>query len=400
LNLHEAAGWTAKDTLSNLIYPAPELLWQVANSPLERLFERHFSDWKAALHKFRHHLELTGLDFRLEENIFEREFPDQPGFPKNLPSSIYYFISGSGFGSVKRPSSTADSSTHLCTSDGVSLNMGCPVRLARALDMLFSLDEEDRREPLLNIKTRENHFATVEEVLWLTLWKQQSGITRGGELQKREDTQKAKDIDWFFWSDAQPIYLEVKFRKTDWMRLADGQQGQLRRAFFDDIGSKFPKEESVFQKCIVGITGFAEPDDSFYSLCEKKLISTPALSGVLFRTLLGPVTICSLNPATVMALAERLRFPHWREYPLHYQVAFNRILQQKRLTNKPRKRFPEKGRLFYAKVPGPAPTFNPQFPMRFKIPQWSSTGLPTLEHVPPFLPNAVDPAAGPHELAE
>lgn len=345
---------------------------------LAELFERHFRNWRAALDDFRLKLRAADLDFSLEENVLELPTPEQPGFPA-FPSAIYYFVPGSGFGSIKKEQG------HPNTSDGVGLNMGCPVRLARALDVLFSLSVEDRRETLLQIKSRENHFAAVEETLWLTLWHPQSGITRGGTLLPLKDQEKPKDIDWFFFSDGMPIYLEAKFRKVDWMRLSDQEHGKLSPKFFKDIGSKFPSEPSVFRCCVAAITGFAEPDDSFFARCEKKLLSTPGLNAILFKSLLGPVAVCSLDPATVLALAVRIRGPSHGEYPLYYRVQFNRVVQEKRISGKCPANLPEKGLLFYTYVPGPIPTFRPKYPMRGKIPQWSATGMPKFEVIPPFI---------------
>jgi hypothetical protein len=357
---------------------------------LEKLFTRHYRDVPVALDHFRRQSREADLGFDVEASLAEYQIPEQPGFPKNLPSSIYYFIPGTGFGSIKKPSASPDASTHLYSSDGIGLNMGCPIRLARAIDVLFSLNGKDRLELLSQLKSRESHLCCVEELLWLTLWKRQSGVTRGGELVKRKDRRKAKDIDWFFWSDGTPIYLEAKFRRTDWMRLSDGEAGQVRRAFLDDIGSKLPREKSVFQRCVAGITGFAQPDDSFFALCEKKLLSVPALNAILYRSLLGPITVCSLDKETVMELALRVREPDMREYPFFYNIAFNRQLQQRRFQSNVSHKLPEKGLLFVAFVPGPAPSFKPVYPQRFKIPKWSAEGKPVLEHVPPFLPEAKD----------
>ncbi len=60
-------------------------------SPLVRLFARHYHYPEAALERFRDHLSTADLDFAVEANITEIPSPDQPGFPKNMPSSIYYF---------------------------------------------------------------------------------------------------------------------------------------------------------------------------------------------------------------------------------------------------------------------------------------------------------------------
>jgi hypothetical protein len=333
-------------------------------------------------------LAVVSPEFDLERSITEDCIPKQRGFPTGLPSFIYYFIPGTGFGSVTKAPASADPSVHLRTSDGIGLNMGCPVRLARALRVLFLLAPEDRGEPMSKLKSRENHLACVEELLWLTHWNGQAELTRGGELVKAKAGNKAKDVDWFFFSEQLPIFLEAKFRPMDWMRQCDQDNGQLRRSFFDDIGGKFPKERPLIHRCVAGITGYAEPDEQFRAACQKKLLSTPGLSAILYRSLLGPIYVCSLNWTVMHELARRVREPGPHEYPLGYPILFSRQLQQARRRPIEAKDPPQNNVLSVAAVPEPVPTFRPQYPHRFKQPSWTAEGQPIYEHVPAFLPRS------------
>jgi len=358
----------------------------VQREPLEQLFERHFDNPRLALERFRFRLSVVKFDFEIERNLTEFQIPDDMGFPTNLPSWIYYHIPGTRFGSVRTFGKNPTIANHLYSSDGIGLNCGCPVRLARALDVLFSLNPEDRFEPMANLQTCRNHLAAVEELLWLTLWKEVSQVARGGELINTPLKTKGKDVDWFILTRRMPIFLEVKFRQTDWMRQADQDMGQIGNNFFADIGSKLPKEIHRFQKCIAGITGYAEPDDSFYAGCEKKLVATPGLTAILYRSLLGPIHVCGLEPMAVKEIGVRLREPKLGEYPGMYPINFRRVLQHQRLKTVARDAFQEKGRLFECVVPRPAPIMRPKYPLRFKIPKWTATGQPVFENVPAFLP--------------
>ena len=127
-------------------------------SALDTLFDRHYPDASNALKRFREHLAAAQLDFDVEASIEVLDSPPQASFPHGLPSFIHYYIYGTQFGTVK-----TDDSAHAFTSDGIGLNMGCPIRLARALDVLFSLKPEDQNEPLAQIRARKNHFACVED---------------------------------------------------------------------------------------------------------------------------------------------------------------------------------------------------------------------------------------------
>jgi len=361
---------------------------------LTKLFDRHYKDGAATLIRFQANLAAASLSFDVVANVRERVFSPQAGFPQGMPSFIYYHIHGTRFGSTKAPPSRAEDPAHAVSSDGIGLNMGCPIRLAHALDALFALRPEDRKEPLSQLKAPNNHFACVEELLWLTLWKQQTEMTRGGELVGRNDGQKGKDVDWFFFSAGVPIYLEVKYRPTDWMRVTDLGEQVIDEQFFGDIGSKFPRERSVLRICVGAISGFAEPitgfsdpDNSFFALCEKKLLSTPGLSAILYRSLLGPIYVCSLEQAVVAKLAGCVLFPESGEYPLSYPIVFNRALKEQRLENKKRAQLRERGLVIFAIVPTnrPTPAFTPQFPYRYRIAKRTARGEPEFEYVPPFL---------------
>jgi hypothetical protein len=366
----------------------------VMKTKLEELFERHYPDPKSALVRFRKHLAEAKLDFDVEANISELTSPPNPSFPKGIPSFIYYYVPGSQFGSVKKLPTGANDPAHIFSSDGIGLNMGCPIRLARALDVLFSLKIEDRKEPLGLIRAPRNHFACVEELLWLTLWKRQAEVCRGGELVSQINGHKAADIDWFFISGGTPIYLEAKFRPTDWMRSQDCGGRTLNEGFFGEIGRKFPSEKSALHKRLAAITGFSEPitdfadpNNTFFALCEKKLLSTPGLDGILYRSLLGGIYVCSLDEKTVSEISQLIQFPEFREYPPGYPVVFNRELREQRAAIEKQTRMPEQGRIIFAIVPynKPTPSFQPQFPYRCNIPKRGKKGEPNFEDIPAFL---------------
>jgi hypothetical protein len=365
-------------------------------TPLERLFDCHYPDAPGALKRFHELLAEAQLEFDVVGSIREFNTPPQASFPHGMPSFIHYYVYGTPFGTVKKLPVDVSDPAHAFTSDGIGLNMGCPIRLSRALDVLFSLKPEDRKEPLAQIRARKNHFACVEELLWLTLWHEQTEVSRGGELVPQIGGNKVGDVDWFFFSNATPIFLEAKFRPTDWMRNPDCGGEIIDEGFFGKIGHKFPTERSSLRKCIAAITGFAEPghgdaDNSFFALCEKKLLSTPGLDAILYRSLLGPIYVCSLEQDAVAQVFSLIRYPKSGEYPLCYPVFFNRKLREDRGTVKKRARLPEQGRIVYAIVPDnrPIPSFQPQYPYRCRIPKRGSKGEPHFQNVPPF----VDPTA-------
>ena len=267
--------------------------------------------------------------------------------------------------------------------------MGCPIRLAHALDAVFMLKPQDQTEPLAMLGARPSHLHAVEELLWLTLWKGQREISRGGQLVRRDDGQKPKDVDWFFISGDTPIYLETKFRPTDWMRAMDKVSNTTTEKLFEDIGSKFPKEKPAVQKCIAGITGFGPADDDFFRRCEQKLVSNDGLSAILYRSLLGPVVVCSLDGRIVTELASLISFPKDGEYPFAYPIIYNRQFQKIRRTavSQTSKQWAEKGLVFFSVIPTNQldAYFETKTPYRYEIPKWGVKGKPELDYVP-YLP--------------
>ena len=173
---------------------------------LVKLFERQYSsDGPAKLNRFRLLLNNAKLDIDVEAAAKELPAPPNPDFPDGMPSFIHYYVYGTQFGSVKQVAIGAGESAHAFSSDGIGLNMGCPIRLFRALEVLFSLKPEDQKEPLAHLRARKNHFSSVEELLWLTLWKNQTEVTRGGSLVTRADGVNPSNVDWFFISIGTPI---------------------------------------------------------------------------------------------------------------------------------------------------------------------------------------------------
>jgi hypothetical protein len=359
----------------------------MASLVLERLFDRHYFDGSAALSRFRKQAATATFDFDVEGQIDEQTFPPQAELTQGMPSFIYYHVPGTGFGSVRRPTASGPSIDKRLA-DGIGLNRGCPIRLAHALDVLFTLRPEDQAEPLAMLKAQTSHLCAVEELLWLTWWKDQREVTRGLELvEAKVEKQPAKNVDWFFISGDTPVYLEAKFRQTDWARNADGEAAHVSDSLFARIGSKFPKEKSRIQRCVAGITGFAELDENFLALSEKKLLATNGLNAILYRTLSGPMYVCSLDRSTAIELASLIRLPEARDYPYPYPVMFNRAHHERRKATNPKQQLHFKGLMHVIVVPADQPTIPVEtlYPYRYEIPKWSAKGDPIPDYVPPFI---------------
>ncbi len=294
---------------------------------VEKLFVRHFDDPVDALRRFERNLGSVGLPFDVLARLREIEYPPYPGFDQGKPSFIYYFVPGTGWGTFGRAASSPTSPDFVYANDGVGLNLGCPVRLARALELLFSLAEEDRAECIEGLRAPTKHFPAIEELLWLAVWRGAGKPRRGGAYQG-----SAKNVDWFLTVGGVPIFLEAKFRPADWPRLTDqGTHRPMDGFLLGKAADQFAKEKTTLTRRIVGVTGFAEPSDLLASICEEELTKNDHVHAVLYRTLLGPVYVFTRHKAILQELMPLFGpncpddFPWFYSVPFHWQQRDERI---------------------------------------------------------------------------
>jgi hypothetical protein len=176
---------------------------------LIRLFRRHFADPMAALRRLDAHLTSVELPFELKAQLRELSYPPQPGLPNGLPSFIYYFVPNSRHGTDQPIQEDPLHPSFVSACDGVGLNLGCPVRLLRALDILAQLSLGDQQSPRAGLRTAPEHLSTIEELLWLTGWKSPSSLRRGGQFAGIKG-----DVDWAMQANGFPIFVEAKFRRS------------------------------------------------------------------------------------------------------------------------------------------------------------------------------------------
>jgi hypothetical protein len=216
----------------------------IADEVLIRLFQRHFADTVAALLRLDRHLASIPLSFNLKTQLREMVYSPMQGLPNGLPSFIYYFLPDSGWGSDNQAPANPLDAAFVKTTDGISLNLGCPVRLLRALDVLTQLRPNEQNEIKASLLNPTQHFAAIEELLWTTVWKSPSDLRRGGTIPKAKG-----DVDWALKSCGFPLYLEAKFRPSDWPRLSDqGTFTPIMGSFLGKAAHKFPTAMGI-SKC-------------------------------------------------------------------------------------------------------------------------------------------------------
>jgi hypothetical protein len=297
---------------------------------LIRLFERYFDDSAQALLRLERHLAQITLPFNLRSQLRELQFPAQPGLPSGVPSFIYYYVPGSGWGSVNQPPSDPLDMDFVYSGDGVGLNLGCPVRLLRALDVLAQLPDQDRKEARDGLASSTKHLATVEELLWSSGWKSQTELRRGGTIPGAKG-----DVDWSFKATGFPIYLEAKFRPSDWPRITD-QETYVPKAgtFLAKALHKFPHPPNEPALYLVGIIAFANLTEEVLNVMGAELAAAPQIHGVIFRTLNQMTHVVARDAGMRDQILALLKPPSIRDYPTNYVVLFHIEERNKRVAER------------------------------------------------------------------
>lgn len=281
-----------------------------------RLFQRHFPDPVSALLRLEKHLAAVPLSFDVRKQLRELEFRPHAGCPDGSPSLIYYFLPKSGWGSNNPAPANPLHADFVYATDGLCLNMGCPVRLLRALDILSRLRPEDQTEIKNNLANPTQHFAAVEELLWATVWKSLSQLRRGGSIPGGKG-----NVDWSFESSGHPLFVEAKFRQSDWPRLSDkGTFTPMTGSFLGKAAPKFPHPPHAPALYIVGITVFENLTEPVLNQIGQELLIYPQIHVVIFTALTQMTHVISLNPGLRDPVFRLLAKPSVKEYPTNYLV--------------------------------------------------------------------------------
>ena len=252
-----------------------------------------------------------------------------------MPSFIYYYVPGSGRGSdVPYPSGPLDKS-FTNTTDGIGLNMGCPVRLVRALNALNRLPEKDQKEPRSDLCASTKHLSIIEELLWLDGWRAASEVRRGGSL-----CGSKKQVDWFLKSAGFPMYLEAKFRPSDWVHLSDqGTHSSPQGSLLSRAADQFATNRCDDAVRVVCISTPASLTEKLVHEFGHELDKYPQIDAVIFRPMTQMTHVLSLSSSIVGRLLDCLLQPQVRSFPTNYGVFWHIAKRneriQKRQTEKP-----------------------------------------------------------------
>jgi hypothetical protein len=354
---------------------------------LIRLFQRHYADPVAALRRLDAHLGSVELPFNLVAQLRELPYPPQPGLPNGLPSFIYYFVPNSRRGTDQPTKEDPLHPSFVNACDGIGLNLGCPVRLLRALDALAQLPSDHQHQPRAGLRTAPEHLSAVEEILWLTGWKSPSSFRRGGQF-----AGISGDVDWALQASGCPIYVEAKFRRSDWPRLSDGKTfSRLGEGFLSNATHKFPDPPQVAALHIVGITTFDNIDEDIMHGIGRELEATPQVHAVVIRSLLGMTHVISLSIEIRDRVLGLLTVPTISDFPVNHGVIYHGGQRDKRVASRLPQQAgttPSKAVCWSIKPRGVVPCPMPEPGMyRLDIPSRGADGEPHFKIIPKFLMN-------------
>ena len=328
------------------------------------------------------------MPFDLLAETRKHEYPGYPGYEQGLPTVYYYFVPGSGWGSESAPPPDPLNPTFVRSMDGFGLNFGCPLRFARALELLEQLPSGQQSDCRRGLASSTQHLATVEELLWLDAWKEPSITSRILETTR-------KTYDWSIRFDNVTLRLECKFRPSDWPRLIDGPAhlpmvGALTGKAREQLGGAGPGELNV-----LAVTAVAPVSDAFRDFCRGELERAPNIDALVYRRFVGEATVFALDAQVSLIVAQRIPPQPAQPFQPFYFMFTNRAEAARRQSQRQARNQTvpavSRAKLNEVEIPSlpPRRVFQePPLPYRCELRQRLPGGEPVFMHIPPCLPQA------------
>ena len=338
------------------------------------------------LDQFLSRLKTAKLPFELLEQLRRHDYPGYPTFECGLPATYCYYMPNSGWGSDRPLPNDPLHSDFVYSTDGLGLNFGCPLKLKRAIEILFGLPAEDQVECKRNLALSSQHLSTVEEILWLDLWQRPSRVCRS-------EGKPNKTHDWIVSFDGFALRLECKFRPFDWARLVDGPAFTPAGDFLARQASKqLPNPPEAGSINVVGVTGIAPVDDSFRRACAAELAAYPNVQVLVYRTLACETTVFSLAQ-DLAQVVHRLLAPQPADlFQPAYSIIHNREEKKRRdarraaMTSAPVADVSiHLSEIHVAALPSRKRYLMPRLPYRYTLERRLKSGEPVFKFVTPYL---------------
>lgn len=351
------------------------------------LFFDYYRDQGRLLEQFFSRVNTVKLPFNLLEQLRRHDYPGYPTFECGLPSTYYYYLRDSGWGSNRPFPENPLHTEFVYSTDGLGLNFGCPLRLKRAIEILFNLPEEDQVECRTNLAQSSKHLSTIEEILWLDVWRRPSRISRS-------EGQPNKTHDWIISFNEFSVRVECKFRPFDWARLVDGSAFTPAGDFLAGKASKqLPNPPETGSINIVCVTGIARVDDDFRRVCANELRTYPNVQVLVYRTLVGETTVFSMTE-NMAKLVHGLVAPQPADaFQPAYSIFYNRKEKKRRDDARAAGPITRRTDMSVPLSEMPVASLSPQkryleppIPYRYTLERRLDSGEPVFKSVAPYLP--------------
>jgi hypothetical protein len=187
------------------------------------------------------------------------------------------------------------------------LTFGCPLRLHHALKVLDTLKKPEQQVCLDNLRNPPQHLSAVEELLWPSGFKTSGPVKRG-----------PGNVDWEVQTDVGRLCIEVKYKPSDWARVADA--GFVHNDWIKKAAIQLgPKPNGGYN--IVGITAFISADRSIIARVEAGLAANQNVDALIVKPFIGGFLICSRSTTLTSALMSVVR-PNATRCPISYPFLF------------------------------------------------------------------------------
>ncbi len=348
--------------------------------------DRFRSDAWQRLDPFLVRVGRTQMPFDLLAQTRKHEYPGYHGYEQGLPTLYYYFVPESGWGSESAPPSDPLDPAFVRSMDGFGLNFGCPLRLARALELLEQLPPEQQTDCRRGLASSTQHLATVEELIWLDTWREPSTTERILETTR-------KTYDWAIGFDDVTLRLECKFRPSDWPRLIDGSAhlpmvGALTGKAREQLGAAGAGELNV-----LAVTAVAPVSDAFRDFCRDELERARNIDALVYRRFVGETAVFALDAQVSSTIAQRIPPQPAQPFQPFYFMFTNRAEAARRQSQRQSESHTVSAvsevKLHEIEIPSlpPRQVFQePPLPYRCELRQRLPSGEPMFAHVPPYLP--------------
>ncbi len=353
---------------------------------LLQLFRQSFHDPETQVIGFLNQLRGVRLPFHdLLSQIRRLEYPVYPPFDYAPPPAYYYFVDGSGWGSDRPLYPDPLNNNFVYHADGFSLNLGCPLRLRRAVKRLATLPDPIKSEIERDLALPRKHLSIVEELLWLDMWQGPFQISRSPD-------RSVPNEDWIVETTTGVFRQECKWRPSDWARLLDGDDF-VPLSFLSKPAEQLPNPPMPNQINVAAITGMKGITARFRNIIAQELAAFPNVQVLVYRTYDGATSLFSLVDENLQKVLAAMAPQAALSFQPIYHVFGNRSEAERRrlarLSNlSPPAYFPPTPRLFSgAPIIVPSPTvLSVPPPYRVNVVNRLASGEPEFEVVPQNLP--------------